>query len=265
MNARVLGRLIAMNVSVSLTYRASTFFFMVSTTISPLIALFVWQTVSAQGVALPYDRAQFVTYYVLLAVVSLLTNTWLGYYVAENIRLGGLSAWLVRPSPYILHDVGNNIGEKVVKLPFLLPLLALVALLFRRDLALPADPGPWALFAAALVLGAAVAFLIDFVIGSLAFWIADVRGLLRVKDLLGAFLAGRFVPLAFFPAAVQGALVVQPFRYTVAFPLELLVGHLSPAEVATGFAWAIGYVLALWALYRLLWRYGLRAYTASGA
>ena len=265
MSVRVIWRLVAMNVMLTLEYRGAFFILMLNTVVVPVISLLVWLTVGEQDVPLPYDRSQFVTYYVLLSVVSMLTATWLAEYVAENIRLGGLSPWLLRPAPYIAHDIGNNIGEKLVKLPLLLPVAGAVALAFHADLRLPADPRAWLLFVLSLPMAAAVAFLLDFVIGSLAFWVQDVRGLIRVKGLVGALLNGQFVPLALFPRNVSGFLDAQPFRYTLSFPLEVLTGRLSTVELARGFAWQVFYCVALWACYRLIWRYGLRSYSATGA
>jgi len=268
MNARlprVLGRQVAMNIVATLEYRGAFFIYMVNNVAVPVVSLLVWLTVSEQGVALPYTRGQFVTYYLLLSVVSTLTAVWLAPYLAENIRLGGLSPWLLRPAPYILRDIGNNIGEKIVKLPLLLPLVALVALAFRNDLRLPTDPRAWLLFLLAVPLAATIAFLLDFVIGALAFWLQDVRGLVRVKDLIATLLAGQFVPLALFPPQLKGLIDAQPFRYILSFPLEVVTGRLSSADIAVGFAWQVGYCAALYLCYRLLWRYGLRSYAAAGA
>ncbi len=265
MRPRLFWRMIVMNVMSTIEYRAAFLIFMINVVATPLISLLVWLTVGEQGVALPYDRSQFVTYYVLLSVVSMLTSTWLAPFVAQAIRLGGLSSYLLRPAPYIAHFAGNNLGEKIVKLPLLLPLVALVALFFWADLRLPDQPGDWLLFALALPLAATVAFLLDFVIGSLAFWMQDVSGLVRLKNLVGALLAGQLLPLALFPPEAAGFLEAQPFRYTLSFPLELLTGSLTPAATARGFAWQLGYCVGLWACYRLLWHYGLRSYAATGA
>ncbi|HEU5100833.1 MAG TPA: ABC-2 family transporter protein [Roseiflexaceae bacterium] len=265
MRPRLFWRMVIMNVMSTIEYRAAFLVYMINVVATPLISLLVWLTLAEQGVALPYDRGQFVTYYVLLSVVSMLTSTWLAPFVAQAIRLGGLSVYLLWPAPYIAHFAGNNLGEKIVKLPLLLPLVALVALVFRADIRLPAEPRGWLLFALALPLAAAVAFLLDFVIGSLAFWMQDVSGLVRVKNLVGAFLAGQIVPLALFPPQLAGFLEAQPFRYTLSFPLELLTGSMTPAEIGRGFAWQAGYCVGLWACYRLLWRYGLRSYAAAGA
>ncbi len=187
---RVIRQYVAMNVMQTLEYRGAFFIYMFDTVVGPLISLLVWLAVSDQGVRLPYDRTQFVTYYVLLGLVSMLTGTWMARYLARAIRLGTLSPWLLRPAPYLAHQIGNNLGEKVIKLALLLPMIALAALAFRADLRLPSEPAKWALFAAALPLAAAVAFLLDVVVGSLAFWIHDVGGPSSLLDIARSFLSG---------------------------------------------------------------------------
>ena len=264
MNARVLWRMVAMNVMMTLAYRGAFLILMVNTVAVPLISLLVWLTVSEQGVRLPYTRDQFVTYYVLLGVVAMLTGVWLAAYEADEIRLGRLSPWLLRPAPYIAHQLGNNIGEKIIKLPLLLPLVVLVAVAFRGDFHLPAASWLWALFVLATILAAALAFLLDFVIGALAFWVQDVRGLVRLKELAAALLAGEFVPLALFPHSLSGFLEAHPFRYTLSFPLEIATGALDGGALLRGFAWQAVWLIGLLVLYRAVWRRGLRLYASTG-
>ena len=261
---RLVRRQVAMNVMVTIEYRGAFFVFMLTTAIGPLISLLVWLAASEQGVALPYGRREFVTYFVLLGLVDMLTGVWLGWYLADDIRRGALSPLLLRPASFMAHYIGNNIGEKVVKLPLLLPLVALVAIAFRTDFRPPVDAQRWLLFILALPLAAATAFWLEVAIASLAFWMQDVRGLLRVKHLLAGLLAGQFVPLALFPPVLQTWLEVQPFRYILSFPLEVLTGHLGLPALWRGFAWQILYAVAFWALYRLLWSAGLRRYEAPG-
>jgi ABC-2 type transport system permease protein len=265
MSARALWRLVVCHVNMTLAYRGAFFLYMALNVTGPLIALAVWLTVSEQGVALPYSRSQFVTYYVMLSIVTMLTGSWGSPYIAQGIRTGALSPVLLRPMPVILDYLGNNLGEKLVKLPLLLPLVVLVALLFRGDLQLPGEAWRWLLFLLSLPPAAALAFLLDFVIGSLAFWVEHVSGLVRIKSVAGAFLEGQVVPLALFPAQLAPLLAIQPFRYIVSFPLEILTAALTPEAIAWGFAAQLGYCLAFYIGYRLLWRSGLRAYAAAGA
>jgi ABC-2 type transport system permease protein len=265
MSVRVIWRLVAMNVMQTLEYRGAFFVYMVNTVTVPLISLLVWLTIRGQGARLPYDRSQLVTYYVLLSLASMLTSVWFAPYLARQIRLGTLSPWLLRPAPFILSDVANNIGEKVVKLPLLLPLVGILMLAFHDELRLPASVWPWLGFAVTLPLAATVAFLLEFVVGLLAFWVQDISGLLRFKFLIGAFLSGQFIPLALFPPSLSGFLQAQPFRYTLSFPIEILTSHLSAGALVYGFAFQIGYCLLLWLCNRLLWARGIRAYSAVGA
>jgi ABC-2 type transport system permease protein len=80
-----------------------------------------------------------------------------------------------------------------------------------------------------------------------------------------AVLAGAVVPLALFPEWAQGFLMVQPFRYILSFPLELVVGGLSGNEVATGLALQVTYTALFVAGARWLWTTGKRSYAAVGA
>lgn len=262
---RVVARLVKMNVMLTLEYRVAFFISMVNLVLTPTIALLVWLTVSEAGVPLPYDRGQFVTYFILMGLVSMATQTWTAEYVQEDIRYGDLNKSLLRPAPNVLHYITNNVGEKVIKLGLLLPPLILLGLLFRDALQLPTAPGRWLLFGLAVVLAAALNFLLDYSIGSLAFWLQDVSGVLSLERLLYGLLAGRFVPLAFFPPELAGLLQALPFRYLLSFPLELLTADLPPSALAGGFAWQGVYLLGFLAAYRVVWRYGLRAYAASGA
>src|SRR5439155_7558590 len=145
---RVLIRMVKMNVMLTVEYRVSFFISMGNLVLRPAIALLVWLAASDAGVHLPYDRSQFVTYFVLMGLVSLATQTWTAEYVEEDIRYGDLNKSLLRPAPNVLHYVANNAGEKVVKLALLLPPALLLALVFRHELRLPAEPSRW-LFAAA--------------------------------------------------------------------------------------------------------------------
>lgn len=265
MTARVLFRLVAIDIVTTLEYRGAFILYMVSVVAGPVVSLLVWLAVSDQGVALPLDRAQLVTYYVLLGLVSMLTSSWLAESLGEMIRGGDLSAWLLRPTPYIIGQVSNNIAEKLVKACFLVPMLLVVAAIFHRDLQLPTAPAAWLLFLLCLPMAAAVTFLLDFSIGSLAFWIEDVNGLSRVRVLIASVLSGQVVPLALFPAWSTGLLQAQPFRYTLSFPLEVLLGRVSGGGLAFGLALQSGYVLLLCGVTRVVWRRGLRAYAATGA
>ena len=106
-------------------------------------------------------------------------------------------------------------------------------------------------------------FLLQGVIAMACFWSERALALERLLLIPYLFLSGLVAPLETFPPGVRAFALATPFPYTVAFPARVLMG----AEVNLG-AGFLG--LALWSglfliLFLLLWRVGIRRYSAMGA
>ena len=56
-----------------------------------------------------------------------------------------------------------------------------------------------------------------------------------------------------------------PFRYTMSFPVEVLLGRLATAVIIQSITIQWLWVGAMYALCRVVWRKGLRRYSAVGA
>lgn len=262
---RVVRRLFLKDLVLELTYRGEFVIYMLSVVTTPVISLLVWRAALASGAKLPVDRQYLTTYFVLLGVVNMLTSSWLDMWLAEMIRTGNLSIWLVRPGSAMLNLVANNLAEKTFKFAVLAPMIVVFWWFFRDAVVVPPDTLHWLLFAVSVLLGAVIIFSITVIIGSLAFWLTDVGGISREVSLLVGVLGGQIVPLALMPAWATTFVRVQPFRSTVSFPLELVIGHLSGSQIALGFGLQIGYAaLFLWGAV-WVWQRGQRSYAAVGA
>lgn len=266
---RLVGHQVRMNAMLALEYRVAAFVGVLDAVIAPALALLVWLTVHAHSVVpsagtaagLPYDRAQLVTYFLVAALCSTATSARGGWQLAEEIKTGALSTHLLRPAPPMVAALSTHVGEKVVKLGLLLPLVGLLAVGFREDLTVPAEPERWLLFGVALLLAAVLNVLLNYLIGTLAFWLRNVVSIGTLEGLL----AGRFVPLAFFPPEARVALALQPWRYVLSFPVEIATQGAARADVIPGLAVQCVYVAGVWLVLRRVWRAGLRTYAAAGA
>ncbi|GAA1614712.1 ABC-2 family transporter protein [Kribbella sancticallisti] len=259
--ARVLRVLVTREVTIMLHYRWWLAIMQLSNIIAPAISLLVWRGAIQQGANPPVTESFLTTYLVLVSIVSMLTSSWTSGFLADSIRLGGLSSWLVRPCSTHLNGIANNIGEKVVKLFLLIPLVTVLGVIFRSEVALPSAPGRWLAFAVSLAMAGAMTYAMDVVIGSLAFWFEDVSAVNRLRYLLYRILSGALIPLALFPAVFAGFLNAQPFRFMVSFPLEVLLGNPSGGSFALQAGWFTVFVGAA----VVTWRIGLRNYQGAGA
>lgn len=263
--SRLFLRMMSLTLQVSLAYRGDFVFYMLGTIFTPLFSALVWRAALASGATLPVDRSYLMTYFVLLAVVNMLTSAWLSGFMADEIRMGSLSKWLVRPGSLLYEMAANNIAEKALKVFILLPMVAIFAFVFRSDIVLDAPAWRWLVMLLAIVLGAVLAFSFDVAEGSLGFWMEDLGGIIKSRALVMSVLAGQLIPLALFPDWAQGFMKIQPFRYFLSFPLEVVVGNLPPREIAQGLAMQVGYAVLFVLLARKLWTTGKRSYAAAGA
>jgi ABC-2 type transport system permease protein len=78
------------------------------------------------------------------------------------------------------------------------------------------------------------------------------------------FLSGQVAPLSLFPVPVQTVTTLLPFRWMVAFPVDVLLGHETASQTWIGLTAQGTWVVLTLALLAIAWRAGLRRYAAVG-
>ncbi len=245
-----------------LQYRSFFFILAFGWMIPPLIYMLVWYTAAGEGSIAGLTRGQFVAYYLVLILVNQVTYAQTNWTVGDLIRYGQMNRVLLRPIPPIYDALASEFAGKVVYLLFDLPILALLAIILRPEMNL--TPGNGLAFLPALVLAWALRFFWGYWLALLAFWAARADALLSLQDSLIFLLAGQVAPVALLPAALQTAAKILPFRYMVAFPVEVLTGQLTGTDLQAGFAAQLGWLALAAVLYAVLWRMGLRRYSSIG-
>jgi ABC-2 type transport system permease protein len=230
--------------------------------VGPLVYLFVWTTAARQGAIGGFERGDFVAYYLCLILINQLTYPASNWTVGDVIRGGGLSAWLLRPLPAIFEAIASDMALKVICVPFVLVAIVLLGLVLRPAITLSAETV--AVFLLALLLAQALRFLLAYTLALLAFWHERADALLGLNDTLVFLLAGQVAPTALLPGVLRRVAVVLPYRYMIGFPIEALLGQLGRAEMWAGLAWQAGWLLVLVAAHHVVWRRGVRRYTAVG-
>jgi ABC-2 type transport system permease protein len=251
--------------AIQLQYRISLVIWMIGLVLSPLVYLVVWTTVAhAKGGDVgTYSAHDFAAYFILLMIVDHITFTWVIFNADFRIRQGALSPLLLRPVHPINADIVENVSFKLLMLMVILPAAVVMSIAFGPRL----HPDPWAVIAffPALLLAAVLRFTVEWTVSLISFWISRMAALDQMYYVLVLFLSGQVAPISLFPAPVQLAANVLPFRWMVAFPVELLLGRVSPHDATIGFAVLLAWLAVGLAALRLTWRLGLKQYSAVGA
>jgi len=113
--------------------------------LEPLIYLVVWSTVSngSGGSVGGYTAAGFAAYYIAFMLVNQGHYTWIMWEYEYRVRQGLLSVALLKPVHPIHSDISDNLSSKLITLPILLGIAALLALIFKPA----ASPTWWSVLA----------------------------------------------------------------------------------------------------------------------
>lgn len=259
----VYGVYLRTRLALQLQYRVAALIWLLSLFVPTMVSLIVWRTVAGTGAVAGYDGAQFVAYFLVAMVVDHCTFSWIMFDFEFQVRQGTLSPQLLKPLHPIHAAIADNAGYKVATLAVVIPGVFLMAAVFHPAWA-PTALGVL-LFLPALLLAAALRFLVEYALALLGFWTTRVSAFNDLYMALMLFLSGLWVPLAVLPAPVRLAAELLPFRGMIAFPTQLLLGSVSPRDALAGFVLQLVWLLLAYAGFRLMWRAGMRTYSAVGA
>jgi len=263
---RIYQRLWQVNWAEQWQYRANLVMYLLFWLVSPVVYLAVWTTIArTQGTVSGLTPNDFVTYYMTLLIIDQFTSEITIHIFAYKITDGTLAGELIRPMhPMLTNTLVNNVAFKTLTLMALLPIWGVLWLLFQPNFSAVTWQGIL-LAIPAVIIGFAISFLLGAALVCVAFWTTRVWALVEFYSALAALFSGQFVPLQLMPGVVQQVARYLPFQFYKYFPIELVLGGLSPQQIVTGYAMGIFWLVVALFLFLWAWRNGLKQFSAVGA
>jgi ABC-2 type transport system permease protein len=232
-----------------------------------LAQVFIWRAVYAGRETLGgFTLNGMLLYYGASAIIYYLTMDFADWNLQMLIRSGRFLTYVLRPMSHRFFAFSQKVGHRILGLLFeFIPVWLIFFFIFRIRL-IPVQP-LWSILS--IGLGFVIMFLINYSTGILAFWLTRTDGIRALVRLLRDLLAGVFIPLSFFPEAVQKVLFFLPFQYVSYVPVRVFLGSYELA----GWSFTLPVIVGIQALAvvvmliftEILWRLGIKRFTGVGA
>jgi ABC-2 type transport system permease protein len=259
---RAIPTLLKVGFAEAVAYRAEFVVWLLSTNM-PSVMLALWSAVARDAPVGRFGQQDFVAYYLATLVVRLMTGAWVIWEVNFEIRDGTLAFRLLRPIHPLVVYACENVAAMPLRLLISLPIAATLLFTVGGE-KLTTDPVLLGIFPLAVIGAWLITFLAMAAIGALAFLVDSAGSLFEVWLGLFGIFSGYLVPLELFPRWLEVLSRWLPFRYMLAFPVELIIG-MTPREAALrelAIQWL--FIGVLLVVVRSVWRVGLRRYAAFG-
>lgn len=235
----------------------------------PMITtILLWKAVytgSGQTSLAGFNYDQMICYLLLVNIsrmFSSMPNLAAG--IARDIREGTLKRYLIQPVDLIGYLLAYRVAHKVAYIVTSALPYGLLFFLCRGYFQEFPDPLTLAAFVLSLVLAFLVGFFFEVCVGMVGFWFLEVTSLLYIVMTLNFFISGQMLPLDLLPQPWVSILKFLPFQYMAYFPAVVFLRHVQGAELVGYLIAEVAWAVAFMILARVLYRMGLRRYSAYG-
>lgn len=247
----------------SIAYRAQGIIWILTDTVPTITLPLMWLAAFGdRELIMGFSRTDLVAYYLAMSVISnlVVAHPW---EVARDIKEGRLSIYLTRPFSYYGFIFASNLSWRLVRTFLYIPFFLVILLIFRNYLV-------WDNYSVSLgllgsiVLAHVLSFQISWLLGLAAFYLIEISGVYEFYYMVSAFLAGQMAPLTMLPDAVRSLAHALPFSYILWFPVQIFLGNIQGQQILHGMAMQAAWIAVLYVAGALLWRAGMKKYTAVG-
>ena len=248
---------------IAYTYRVNLIMELVGVLLKIYLLKVVWTAVYADQGAVDGIELRHVISFVTLANLQMwLIFPMLSWHIQERIREGQIALDLARPVPFLGQLLANQLGATAAFAPFVF--VALPLALFVGGLEPPASATAGLLYLVSMVLAYLVTTLLGMLMGLVAFWTLQARGVQAIYDFVSQFFAGALVPLWFFPPLLRRVADWLPFQTQAFIPLSLYMGQVPEQDIPAALGLQLFWAVALFGVCWLVWQRAMRRVIIQG-
>lgn len=257
-------RILALHMEHILEHRSRSFVYFISSVFNPLLMLLFWRG-ALNGTEHGVTLSSITSYYFLLVIAGSLLTSHIEEGVAEiDIQEGKLSQYIIRPYSYYALKTCEELPYRILQGGYGLLTCLIFVFMFGNFLVIENNPLDIFLAVIIAVLAFFMSFTYKMIIGFVAFWTTDTGGFFQLMEITTIIFAGYLMPFELMPSYIAKISFSMPFSYMIYFPVTAFQGKYNATALTNIIGVQIVWLLLLYALYRWMWKSGMKKFTAIG-
>lgn len=206
-----------------------------------------------------YNLDQMITYHIWSMIVGLVAQGMSALNLAEDIRMGRISSYLIYPIDFWEYHTAGFIAFESLQTFISILTIAVIAMFgFLPDLTFSS-----LFFGFTYCIYVSLFwFILQYLTGIIGFWLEETWILRVILSIVTAFLSGAIIPLELYPEWLVTLLNYTPFPYLTYYPIKIFMGEFT--FFAKGYLMLGVWMVILLFINKWIWKKGIRMYTAAG-
>lgn len=246
----------------TLQNRGEQFVWLLLSIFNTMSILLLWFAAFHSGgikdIAIPFISL----YYATLLIISQGIMSHAEEGIVQDIRTGSLSMHLMKPYPYFWFTWFSELSWRIMGSLYTFIIFIGFVILSGGIHTIYLDK--LCMATVILLLAFFLSYTYKFTLSMSGFFITECRPVFELMEITVIIGGGFLMPLEFAPNFIRTIAFHLPFVSFVYYPVKALLGQISlsefPSIVATQIFWIGFFSITLW----MLWKLGLREYTALG-
>jgi ABC-2 type transport system permease protein len=200
-------------------------------------------------------------FFISMGIGDLVMARWefLGKYLADQIKTGRISIFLVKPVNIIFSYYASSLGLNGIKMALAIIFIFVGIIIYPPQSALAVGLFMFFLFWAVIIT-----FAYNLMVATMYFHLTEASGLKNSISHMVRFFDGRFAPLYLFPTTLRSIAVLLPFSAMVYGPTVALNTNSITGEVLKNMGVAAFWGVVFPIIGFVFWKTSIKKYEAVG-
>ncbi len=257
-------------ISTALEYRFNFLFqLFVTLSIGVVVQLFLWNAVYESSTTPlqigTFSHFSLLVYIAFAGIISSITKSGKSERTAsDEIRLGTISKYIVKPISHIGYVVFSSVAERIATLVGTLLLVGIIGVPFFYYFSVSINFWNIVLAVPFVFVGIVVNILMGLLLSYLAFWVDETWTFHIVKDIAIWFLSGSMIPYSALPKTIEQLFSYLPFQFLASTPALIITQGTNVESYFYLLGLSILWLLLLWFVCIAMFKVGIRFFAAFG-